>query len=51
MASFVSGEELEAVAPLVVERWAMQGAPTVEGLRRSLREGVHALVRVESSGD
>jgi hypothetical protein len=48
VASFVSGEELEAVAPLVVERWAMQGAPTVEGLRRTLRDGVHVLVRVSA---
>lgn len=39
------GEELGA---LIVERWSMQGAPTVEGLRRTLRDRVHALVRVEA---
>lgn len=39
--------ELEAIAPLVVERWGMQGAPTVEGLRRTIRDRTHALVRVE----
>jgi hypothetical protein len=31
----------------IVDRWAMQGATTVEGLRRTLRDGVHALIRVE----
>lgn len=45
---FVEPEELdEATAELVVDRWNMQGAPTVEGLRRSLRDRVHALVRIE----
>ena len=51
VAHFVSPDELQADAELaerVVERWSMQGAPTVEGLRRTLREGVHALVRVEA---
>ncbi len=47
VAHFVEPDELEAIAPRVVERWAMQGAPTVEGLRRTLRDGVHVLVRVE----
>jgi hypothetical protein len=47
-AHFVSAENLdEQTAELVVERWSMQGAPTVQGLRRTLRDGVHALVRVE----
>jgi hypothetical protein len=41
------GPELEAVAPLVVERWGMWGATTVEGLRRVIRDGTYALVRVE----
>ena len=48
VAHFVSPDELGEVAPLIVERWSMQGAPTVEGLRRSLRDRVHALIRVES---
>jgi hypothetical protein len=47
VAHFVSPDELDAIAPLIVERWAMQGAPTIEGLRRTLRDGVHVLVRVE----
>jgi hypothetical protein len=33
----------------VVERWSMQGAPTIEGLRRTLRDRVHALIRVEAA--
>ena len=44
---FVESAEIDAIAPLIVERWAMQGAPTVEGLRRTLRDRVHVLVRVE----
>jgi hypothetical protein len=40
-------EDIDAVAPLIVERWSMQGAPTLEGLRRTLRDGVHVLLRVE----
>ena len=45
---FVDPDELDvALAAQVVERWSMQGAPTVEGLRRTLRDRVHALVRVE----
>jgi hypothetical protein len=47
---FVEPDELdEATAALIVERWSMQGAPTVEGLRRTLRDRVHALVRVEAA--
>jgi hypothetical protein len=47
---FVGPEELDAAtADLVVERWNMQGAPTVEGLNRTLRDRVHALVRVEGA--
>lgn len=47
---FVDPDELDlALAQQVVERWSMQGAPTVEGLRRTLRDKVHALVRVEGS--
>jgi hypothetical protein len=45
---FVAHEEIDPdLAERIVERWSMQGAPTVEGLRRSIREGMHALVRVE----
>jgi hypothetical protein len=47
VAHFVGPDEVDAVAPLIVERWAMQGAPTVEGLRRTLRDRVHVLVSVE----
>jgi hypothetical protein len=47
VAYFVGPDELDAIAPLIVERWAMQGAPTVDGLRRTLRDRVHVLVRVE----
>jgi hypothetical protein len=47
VAHFVGPDDLDAVAPLVVERWAMQGAPTVDGLRRTLTDGVHVLVRIE----
>jgi hypothetical protein len=47
-AYFVTPEDLDApTAELVVEKWSMQGAPTVEGLRRTLRDQVHALIRVE----
>jgi hypothetical protein len=43
----VSGEAIDDIAEQVVDRWSMQGAPTVEGLRRTLRDRVHVLVRVE----
>jgi hypothetical protein len=46
---FVGPDELDAVAPLIVERWAMQGAPTVDGLRRTVRDQMHVLLRVEGS--
>jgi hypothetical protein len=47
---FVAPEEIdESLGALVVERWSMQGAPTIEGLRRSLRDRVHALIRVEAA--
>ena len=49
-AHFVRPEELDDdFAERVVEHWAMQGAPTAPGLRRTLRDGVHALVRVEAN--
>lgn len=45
---FVEPEELDpATAQMIVERWSMQGAPTAEGLRRTLHDHVHALLRVE----
>jgi hypothetical protein len=47
VAHFVEADEIDQVAPMIVERWAMQGAPTLEGLRRTLRDRVHVLVRVE----
>jgi hypothetical protein len=47
VAHFVGADEIDAVAPLIIERWAMQGAPTIEGLRRTLRDRVHVLVSVE----
>ncbi|MBV9578312.1 MAG: hypothetical protein JO057_06965 [Chloroflexi bacterium] len=48
VAHFVSADALDdATAELVVERWSMQGAPTLPGLRRTLRDRVHALIRVE----
>ena len=44
---FVGPDEVdEELGQLIVERWSMQGAPTVQGLRRTLRDRVHALVRV-----
>jgi hypothetical protein len=49
VAHFVEADEIDQVAPLIVERWDMQGAPTVEGLRRTLRDRVHVLVRVEGT--
>jgi hypothetical protein len=47
---FVAADEVDEIAPLVVERWSMQGAPTVDGLRRTLRDQMHVLVRVEGQG-
>ena len=49
VAHFVREDEVDDVAPLIVERWSMQGATTREGLKRTLRDGVHVLVRVEGS--
>src|SRR5258708_39718349 len=37
VAHFVGPDEIDAIAPAIVEHWAMQGAPTLEGLRRTLR--------------
>ena len=50
VAHFVSADEIPtSIQDDIVDRWAMQGATTVEGLRRTLRDGVHALIRVEGS--
>lgn len=49
VAHFVGPDEVDSVAPLIVERWAMQGAPTIDGLRRTLRDRMHVLVRVEGA--
>ncbi len=49
IAHFVEADEVDSIAPLIVERWAMQGAPTVDGLRRTLRDRMHVLVRVEGA--
>jgi len=52
VAHFVTPEELDdELAEHVVEHWSTEGAPTVQGLRRSLRDGVHALIRVESRAE
>ncbi|HVS43973.1 MAG TPA: hypothetical protein VMU20_17125 [Candidatus Dormibacteraeota bacterium] len=48
-ARFVTGDEVDELAPLVVDRWDMAGAPTVEGLHRILDSGTHVLVAVEGA--
>jgi hypothetical protein len=48
---FVGPDEVDDLAPLIVERWAMQGAPTIDGLRRTLRDKMHVLLRVEGTDD
>jgi hypothetical protein len=47
-AFFVEGDELEEVGPRIVEHWGMQGATTIEGLRRTVRDRTHALIRIEA---
>jgi len=46
---FVSGDEVDAIAALAVERWDMAGAATPEALHRLLDEGTHVLLRVEGA--
>ena len=46
---FVGPDDLEEIGDRIVERWSMQGAPTIEGLKRTLRDKVHVLVRVEGT--
>ena len=49
VARLVSPTEIDdELGALVVERWSMQGVPTIEGLRRTLRDNVHALIRIEA---
>lgn len=51
-AHFVHPDELDPeLADRVVERWAMQGATTVPGLLRGLRDGQYVLVRVAGRPD
>jgi hypothetical protein len=45
----VGPDEIDDIAPSVVEHWSMQGAPTLDGLRRTLRDRVHVLIRVEGA--
>lgn len=49
VARFVGAAEVDELAPLVIERWDMAGAPTVEGLHRILDAGTHVLVAVEGA--
>jgi hypothetical protein len=49
IAQFVGPDEVDPVAAQIVERWAMQGATTIDGLKRTLRDGMHVLVRVEGT--
>jgi hypothetical protein len=44
---FIAADELDDVGEHVVERWSMQGATTLQGLKRTLRDQVHVLVRIE----
>lgn len=41
--------EVDAVAPLIVDRWGMWGATTAEGLKRLIRDREYVLFRVEGS--
>jgi len=47
MAHFVGAGDIDAVGPLVVEKWGTEGATTIEGLSRGIRDGEYALIRVE----
>ncbi len=52
VAHVVDPAELDdELAQRIVDRWEMQGAPTAQGLRRTLRDKVHVLVRVEAAGE
>ncbi len=45
----LGADEIDAVAPLAVERWDMAGATTAEALHRLIAEGSHVLLRVEEA--
>jgi hypothetical protein len=45
----VGPTEIDDIGEQVVQRWSMQGAPTLEGLRRTLRDRVHVLIRIEGA--
>lgn len=47
--TFMRPDDIDAIADAVVDRWSMQGATTVQGLKRTLRDRVHTLIRVEGS--
>jgi hypothetical protein len=47
---FIEPSDLGEAADLVVDRWGMWGATTVEGLNRMVRDGTHVLIRVEGLG-
>jgi len=47
---FVSEDEIDTLAPLVIDRWQDWGATTTQGLKRMLRDKSHVLMRVEGSG-
>ena len=45
---FVTPDELDPkLIDLILERWWMWGATTIEGLRRMLQDGSHVLLRVD----
>jgi hypothetical protein len=47
--TFMRPDDIDAIADAIVDRWSMQGATTVQGLKRTLRDRVHTLIRVEGS--
>jgi hypothetical protein len=50
MVHFVDAEQVDdELGQQVVERWSMQGATTLPGLKRTLRDRVHVLVRIEGT--
>jgi hypothetical protein len=49
VARVVEGDQLAAVAPLIVERWDMAGATTVEALAGMVSGGGRVVMRVEAA--
>lgn len=47
--SFMRPDDIDPIADAIVERWSMQGATTVQGLKRTLRDRMHTLIRVEGT--